>query len=274
MNRFVLPLQKTDINRLQRDARAARRSIIEMVSQAGCGHPGGSLSCTDLLTWLYDCEIDLEDPQRDRLVLSKGHAAPALYAQLALHHRISEEQLETLRKLGSPLQGHPNMNDLPDVDMSTGSLGQGLSAAVGMAWADRYQHLDRHTWCVCGDGEFEEGQIWEALMAGNHYQLNNLTVILDQNHLQIEGSLDAVAGISDYTGRIQAFGWNAIHIDGHDFSQIAQAVHDAKASLLPTVIIAETIKGKGVSFMEGKAEWHGKAPNAEQTRLALLELEG
>lgn len=260
--------------RLLSDAREARHSIIEMVAAAGCGHPGSSLSCTDLLTWLYDCEIFLDDPQRDRFILSKGHAAPALYAQLALHQRISREEMLTLRQLGSRLQGHPNMNDLPDVDMSTGSLGQGLSAAVGMAWADRYTHSPRHTWCLCGDGEFEEGQIWEALMAGSHYHLDNLTVILDENHLQIEGRLDDVAGVCGYADRIRAFGWHTICIDGHDFDQIAAAAKEARECGEPCVIVADTIKGKGVSFMEGKAEWHGRAPDEDLARQALQELEG
>ena len=260
--------------RLAAHARQARKNIIDMVAAAGSGHPGGSLSCTDFLTWIYDVEIDFDDPNRDRLVLSKGHAAPALYAQLALHQRISRKEMLSLRKLGSPLQGHPNMEDLPDVDMSTGSLGQGLSAAVGMAWADRYLQKERRTWAVCGDGEFEEGQIWEALMCAANYHLNNLVLFLDENGLQIEGSVPDICGTSTYAGRLQAFGWNVLEIDGHSFSEIEEAATKAKTALEPTAIVCHTRKGKGVSFMENEAGWHGKAPDAIQRAQALMELEG
>lgn len=261
-------------NTLADHARQARRNIIDMVSAAGSGHPGGSLSCTDILTWIYDQEIDFSSPDRDRLVLSKGHAAPALYAQLAVHERISREEMLSLRRLGSPLQGHPNMEDLPDVDMSTGSLGQGLSAAVGMAWADRYLQKERRTWAVCGDGEFEEGQIWEALMSAARYGLNNLILFLDQNGLQIEGSVPAICGTDSYAQRLRAFNWNVLEIDGHDFDQIAEATARAKSASQPTAIVCQTIKGKGVSYMENEAGWHGKAPDAAQRIQALTELEG
>lgn len=262
---------KTSI--LETHSRQARRNIVEMIAAAGSGHPGGSLSCTDILTWLYDNRIDLSDPGRDRLVLSKGHAAPALYAQLAVHDRITRDQMLTLRQLGSPLQGHPNMEDLADVDMSTGSLGQGLSVAVGMAWADRYQGKSRRTWCVCGDGELEEGQIWEAAMAAAKYNLSNLTMFLDQNGLQIEGSVPQVGGMDNYAAALEAFGWHVTEIDGHDFEQIERAVLEAEAEPRPSAVICRTVKGKGVSFMENEAGWHGKAPDALQLTQALKELE-
>lgn len=255
-------------------ARQARRYIIDMVTSARSGHPGGSLSCTDILTWLYDEQIDWDDPMRDRLVLSKGHAAPALYAQMAVHGQISADEIHSLRKLGSRLQGHPNMNDLDDVDMSTGSLGQGLSVAVGMAWGDRYLGNARRTWCICGDGEFEEGQIWEAVMAAAKYELNNLTLFLDANGLQIEGAVSEVGGMKSYAQALKSFGWHVLEIDGHHFEQIAEAAAVAKSSLMPTAILCHTIKGKGISFMENAVQWHGKAPDQAQALQAYKELEG
>ena len=258
---------------LETHSRLARRNIVEMIAAAGSGHPGGSLSCTDILTWLYDCRIDLTNPDRDRLVLSKGHAAPALYAQLAVHERITREEMLSLRKLGSRLQGHPNMEDLPDVDMSTGSLGQGLSAAVGMAWGDRYLGKNRRTWCVCGDGELEEGQIWEAAMAAGKFGLDNLTLFLDLNGLQIDGSVREVGGANDYRGALEAFGWHTAEIDGHDFAQIEAAVQEAEAVPGPSAIICRTVKGRGVSYMENEAGWHGKAPNDEEYATAMAELD-
>ncbi|MEY8469237.1 transketolase [Faecalibaculum rodentium] len=266
-------MENMNMHLLDSHSRQARRNIVEMVAAAGSGHPGGSLSCTDILTWLYDSRIDLKRPDRDRLVLSKGHAAPALYAQLAVHDRINRDEMLTLRRLGSPLQGHPNMEDLPDVDMSTGSLGQGLSAAVGMAWADRYKGSERRIWCVCGDGELEEGQIWEAAMAAGKFSLGNLTLFVDLNGLQIAGAVSEIGGDNQYGKALQAFGWQVLEIDGHDFEQIEQAVLEAEADSRPTAILCHTVKGKGVSFMENQAGWHGKAPNAMQLQEALIQLE-
>lgn len=259
-------------------AKKMRIDIIEEVSAAGSGHPGGSLSVTDIIATLYFDKMNIDpanptDPDRDRFVLSKGHVAPALYAALAERGYFPLEDLKGLRKPWSHLQGHPNMNDTPGVDMSTGSLGQGLSAAVGMALAGKLDAKDYYVYCVMGDGEIQEGQIWEAAMSAGHYHLNHLIAFVDWNGLQIDGANDDVMTVAPIDEKFRAFGWNAVIIDGHDTDAIAAAIDWGKASAdKPTVIVCKTVKGKGVSFMENVAGWHGVAPNAEQTEQALAEL--
>ena len=261
-------------------ARTMRQEIIKMLTASASGHPGGSLSATDMLAVLYGevMNVDPADPRkadRDRFVLTKGHAAPALYAVLALRGFFPVEELANLRKLGSPLQGHPDMHKVPGVDASTGSLGQGLSMACGMAKAGKMDGQNYRVYALMGDGEQQEGQVWEAAMFAAHYHLDNLIVLLDHNHLQIDGNIADVLNPDPLDEKYRAFGWNVIQIDGHDHSQIKAALAQAQqANGQPTVIIAETVKGKGVSFMENQAGWHGKAPNAEQSAQALAELEG
>jgi len=265
---------------LRQHARNARRNIVKMVANAKSGHPGGSLSAIDVLTYLYFNVMNIEkenltDIDRDKFVLSKGHASPALYAVLAEKGFIEEEELMTFRLFGSRLQGHPTYNPSIGVDMSTGSLGQGISVAVGMAKAAKMKGTANHIYTMIGDGESEEGQVWEALMAAAHHKLDNLTVILDYNHLQIDGNIADVIGPEPYPEKFNAFGLHVIECDGHDFDSIAKAFEEA-ASVTgkPCVIIANTVKGKGVSFMENQANWHGVAPNEEQLAAALAELEG
>ncbi|MGI6361673.1 MAG: transketolase [Bacillota bacterium] len=256
-----------------------RREIISMLSVAGSGHPGGSLSVTDILSVLYfdKMNINPQNPawsKRDRLVLCKGHAAPALYAALALRGYFPQEELSKLRKLGSNLQGHPDMKKVPGVDMSTGSLGQGLSAACGMAMAARLDNQDYTVYAILGDGETQEGQVWEASMFAGHYKLDNLITLIDHNGLQIDGQTIDVLSPEPLTDKYRAFGWYVQQIDGHDTEAIAAAIEQAKAHRgQPAMIIADTVKGKGVSFMENIADWHGKAPNQEETIKALAELE-
>ena len=257
-----------------------RLGIIEGTYNAKSGHPGGSLSIAELLSYLYfkEMNIDPADPKkddRDRFVLSKGHAAPALYAALANRGYFPVEDLKTLRKSDSYLQGHPNMNHVPGVDMSTGSLGQGISAAVGFALASRLQGDKFRVYAVLGDGEIEEGQVWEASMAAAHYKLDNLTVILDHNGMQIDGTNDQVMSLGDVKAKFAAFGYDIIEVaDGNDMQQVLDALHAPACPGKPRLILLQTLKGKGVSFMEGQVGWHGKAPNAEQTAQALKELEG
>lgn len=257
-----------------------RASIIEEVFSAKSGHPGGSLSVADILTVLYfdKMNIDSSNPKwedRDRLVLSKGHAAPALYAVLAEKGYFPKENLKTLRKLGSMLQGHPDMKVTPGVDMSTGSLGQGLSVANGMALAAKLDKKDHKIFVILGDGEVQEGQVWEAAMSSAHYKLDNVIAILDHNGLQIDGSNDEVMSVSPIDEKFAAFGWKVIKVDGHNIEAIGGAIEEAKlAQDKPTIIIAETIKGKGVSFMENQVGWHGKAPNVEQMKIALEDIKG
>ena len=264
--------------RTEEYAAAMRREIIRMLAAAGSGHPGGSLSATDIMAVLFNEELRIDpknprDPDRDRFVLSKGHAAPALYAALALKGYLPVEQLTDLRKLGSPLQGHPDDNKLPGVDVSTGSLGQGLSLACGMAIAGKLDKKDYRVFAVCGDGEQQEGQIWEAAMLAAHYKLDNLTAFLDHNHLQIDGDIEKVLSPEPLADKWRAFGWHVVEIDGHDLDAIRAAFAQAKEIKgRPTMIVAETVKGKGVSFMENQASWHGSAPNAEQAAQALHEL--
>jgi len=261
-------------------ARTMRQEIIKMLTASASGHPGGSLSATDFLAVLYGefMNVDPAEPRkadRDRFVLTKGHAAPALYAILALKGFFPMEELANLRKLGSPLQGHPDMHKVPGVDASTGSLGQGLSLACGMALAAKMDGQDYRVYALMGDGEQQEGQVWEAAMFAAHYKLDNLVILLDHNHLQIDGNIKDVLNPDPLDEKYRAFGWNVIQIDGHDHEQIRAALAQAReVKGQPTVIIGETVKGKGGSFMENQAGWHGKAPNAEQSAQALAELEG
>lgn len=265
-------------NRLKKIALNVRIGIIEGVHSAKAGHPGGSLSIADVLTYLYfeGMNIDPKDPQkadRDRLVLSKGHAAPALYSVLAERGYFSKELLKTLRKPDSILQGHPDMKHIPGVDMSSGSLGQGFSAAVGMALSSKHFGPYFRVYTILGDGECEEGQVWEAAMFAAAKKLDNLVAILDLNNLQIDGSIGEVNSPLPLDKKFEAFNWNVIVIDGHDFNKIEQAIKTAQTVAgKPTVIIANTVKGKGVSFMENSVAWHGSAPNDEQAAVALEEL--
>ena len=268
----------TDINELQKIARNVRIGIIESVYNAKSGHPGGSLSIADIMTVLYfnQMNVDENNPKsnsRDRLVLSKGHVAPALYSVLAEKGYFSKEELKDLRKIHSVLQGHPDMRRIPGVDMSTGSLGQGLSVANGMAIASKLDHQGVRVYCICGDGELQEGQIWEAAMTSSHYKLDNLCVIVDNNNLQIDGNVDEVMSIYPIDKKFKSFGFEVINIDGHDMNQIIRALNKAKTVKgKPTAIIAKTVKGKGVSFMENVADWHGKAPKEEEYNIAIKEL--
>lgn len=268
----------TNVKALQKIALEVRKDIIEAVYSAKSGHPGGSLSIADILTVLYFNQMNIdekrpEDPNRDRLVLSKGHACTALYSVLAEKGYFDKEDLKTFRKLGSPLQGHPDMNKVLGIDMTTGSLGQGLSASVGMAIASKMNKAGCKIYCILGDGEIEEGQIWEATTIASKYNLDNLCVILDNNNLQIDGEIEKVGGMNNITGKFLSYGFNVINIDGHNINQIIDAITTAKQTKgKPTIIIAKTIKGKGVSFMENKAEWHGKAPSEEEYNIAMEEL--
>ncbi len=265
---------------LEEKARKIRRHIVEMVTGASSGHPGGSLSATDILTVLYFHEMKLdpknaEDPERDRFILSKGHASPVLYGALAEKGFFPVEELKTFRKINSRLQGHPSKKALPGVEMSTGSLGQGLSVSLGIALAGKMDNRSYRVYTLLGDGEIQEGMIWEAMMSAAHYKLDNLTAFLDYNHLQIDGCIENVMNPNPVDEKFKAFGWHVIIIDGHNMREIDQAIQKAKAIKgKPTIIIANTIKGKGVSFMENKAEWHGTAPNSEQLQQALEELSG
>ena len=264
---------------LEAMARDIRVDIVESLHCAGSGHPGGSLSAAELLSVLYfhEMDVDPENPQwadRDRFVLSKGHAAPVFYAALAERGFFPKEQLRTLRKIDSPLQGHPDRKKVPGVDMSTGSLGQGISAAAGMACFAKKQGKDFRVYCVLGDGEMQEGEVWEALMAAAHYKLSNFTVLLDNNNLQIDGAVDQVMSIYPIREKVEAFGWQVIEVDGHDVRALCEALEQARQNTeTPTFLLCKTVKGKGVSFMENQVGWHGKAPNAEQCAEALKELE-
>lgn len=268
----------TNVEALKKIAIEVRKGIIEAVYSAKSGHPGGALSCADILTVLYFNQMNIDeekpnDKNRDRLVLSKGHASAALYSVLAEKGYFDKELLKTFRKIGSNLQGHPDMKKIPGVDMTTGSLGQGLSAAVGMALASKMDQAGCKIYCIMGDGEIEEGQVWEATMAASKNKLDNLCVILDNNNLQIDGEIDKVGGMNNITEKFQSFGFNTINIDGHNIDSIIDAFTTAKQTKgKPTIIIAKTVKGKGVSFMENKAEWHGKAPSEEEYNLAIEEL--
>lgn len=271
----------SDLENLKEHATNIRKNIVKMVSAAGSGHPGGSLSSVEILTSIYFTQMDihadnLESNKRDRFVLSKGHASPLLYAVLCEKGFLSEEELMTFRKIDSRLQGHPSMRKLPGIDMSTGSLGQGISAAVGMALSNKYHDLPYRVYTLLGDGECEEGEVWEAAMAAAHYHLDNLIAIVDFNGLQIDGDIHDVMNPTPLDEKFKAFGWNVITLDdGNDMEQVIDALETAKTlEGNPTAIIAKTVKGKGISFMENKASWHGVAPNEEQCAQALKELEG
>ena len=264
---------------LQKVANEVRKGIITSVHAAKAGHPGGSLSAADIFTYLYfeEMNVDPKDPKkadRDRFVLSKGHTAPGLYSALAQKGYFPVEDLETLRHLGSYLQGHPDMKHIPGVDMSSGSLGQGISAAVGMAIAGKMDNADYRVYTLLGDGEIQEGQVWEASMMAGFRKLDNLVVIVDNNNLQIDGAIDEVCSPYPIDKKFEAFNFHVINIDGNDFDQIDAAFKEAKATKgMPTAIIMKTVKGKGVSFMENQAGWHGKAPNDEQYAQAMEDLE-
>ncbi len=259
-------------------ANEIRKGIVTAVHSAKAGHPGGSLSAADIMTYLYfeEMNIDPANPKkadRDRFVLSKGHVAPALYSTLAQRGFFPVEELKTLRKLGSRLQGHPCMQETPGVDMSSGSLGQGFSAAAGMAMAAKLKGEDYRVYALCGDGEIQEGQIWEAAMFAGFRKLDNLVLIVDNNNLQIDGAIDEVCSPYPITDKFKAFNFNVIEIDGHDFAQIDAAFKKARETKgMPTAIVAKTTKGKGVSFMENQASWHGTAPNDEQYQVAMDDL--
>ncbi len=262
---------------LLKTALKVRIGIIEGVHSAKSGHPGGSLSCADILTYLYFAKmnIDPKNPKmenRDRFVLSKGHAAPALYATLAERGYFDPELLKTLRHIGSILQGHPDMKHIPGVDMSTGSLGQGISAAVGMALSAKHFGNDYKVYTVLGDGEIEEGQVWEAAMFAANKGLSNLTAFVDYNNLQIDGTIEEVNSAAPIDKKFEAFNWHTIVINGHDFDQIEAALKEAETVDKPVAIIANTVKGKGVSYMENAVNWHGAAPNDELYEQAMTEL--
>lgn len=264
---------------LKKTANEVRKGIIKSTHAAKSGHPGGSLSAADVFTYLYFVGLNVDpknpkDENRDRFVLSKGHVAPGYYSTLAERGFFPKEDLLTLRHVGSYLQGHPDMKKIPGVDMSSGSLGQGISAAVGMALAAKLQNKDYRTYTLLGDGEIQEGQVWEAAMFAGSRKLDNLVVIVDNNGLQIDGPIDEVNSPYPIGAKFEAFNFNVVEIDGHDFDQIADAFKQAKECKgKPTAIIMKTIKGKGVSFMENQVSWHGSAPNDEQCKQALEELE-
>ncbi|MGG7178784.1 transketolase [Clostridium paraputrificum] len=268
-------MKKKELNLITKNI---REDIVKSIASASSGHPGGSLSAVEILTTLYfnEMNIDPNNPlmdNRDKFVLSKGHAAPVLYATLSNRGFFPREDLLTLRSIDSKLQGHPNMNYVPGVDMSTGSLGQGISTAVGMALASKIDKKSNRVYCLLGDGELEEGQVWEAAMCASHYKLDNLLAIVDFNGLQIDGDITKVMNPTPIDKKFEAFGWNVLIIDGHDIDALIDAYERAKNFKgSPTVIIAKTIKGKGVSFMENQAGWHGTAPNKEQLELALTEI--
>ena len=265
--------------KLMKTANEIRKGIVSSVHSAKAGHPGGSLSAADIFTYLYfeELRIDPKEPKkadRDRFVLSKGHTAPGLYSALAERGYFPKEDLLTLRHVGSYLQGHPDMKHIPGVDMSSGSLGQGLSAACGMALAGKMKQQDYRVYALCGDGEIEEGQIWEAAMLAASHKLDNLVVIVDNNNLQIDGTIEEVNSPYPIDKKFEAFNFHVIKIDGNDFDQIDAAFKEAKTVKgQPTAIIAKTVKGKGVSFMENQVGWHGKAPNDEEYKVAMEELE-
>ena len=264
---------------LQKIANEVRKGIVTAVHAAGAGHPGGSLSAADIFTYLYFEEMNVDpadpkNPDRDRFVLSKGHTAPGLYSVMAQKGYFPVEELTTLRKLGSRLQGHPSMQYLPGLDMSSGSLGQGISVACGMALSAKLDNKDYRTYTLLGDGEIEEGQVWEAAMFAGFRKLDNLVVIVDNNNLQIDGPIDKVCSPYPIDKKFEAFNFHVININGHDFDEIRAAFKEAKETKgMPTAIIAHSVKGKGVSFMENQAGWHGKAPNDDEYKQAMEELE-
>lgn len=271
-------MKVTDVKELEKIANQIRIGIVKEVYHGKSGHPGGSLSCADILTVLYFNQMNIDpnkpDSQaRDRFVLSKGHASPALYSTLAQRGYFDKEELLTFRGIDSVLQGHPDMKHIPGVDMSTGSLGQGLSCANGMAMASKLNKDGNRVYCLVGDGEIEEGQIWEAAMSASHYKLDNLCVIVDNNNLQIDGSIEEVMSSYPIDEKFESFGFHVIKVDGHNIQELITAFNEAKTTKgKPTAIIAKTVKGKGVSFMENQVGWHGKAPNEEQYNTAMHDL--
>lgn len=275
------PQNKENLTRfIEEKARQIRIDIVKMTAKAGSGHPGGSLSAADIIATLYFGGVlrvkpdEPSWPDRDRFVLSKGHAAPALYSALARRGFFPVEWLDTLRQLGSPLQGHPDCRKVPGVEVSTGSLGQGLSVAVGMALAGKLDGKDYNVWVLLGDGECQEGQVWEAAMAASHYKLDNLIAIVDHNGLQIDGWVKDVMNIEPIDDKFRSFGWHVFRVDGHKVDLLIDVFNEALAVRgKPKVVVADTVKGKGVAFMEGDKDWHGKAPNARQLEEALKQLE-
>ena len=267
-----------NIKELELHANNIRKNILTEVYSANSGHPGGSLSGADILTEIYFEQMDInknnvDSIDRDRFVLSKGHASPLLYGTLK-EKGLLDDDLTTFRKINSNLQGHPNMNEVTGVDMSTGSLGQGISCAVGMALANKLDENDYRIYTVLGDGECQEGQVWEATMSAAHYKLDNLCIIVDNNNLQIDGHVDEVMSVYPLDKKFEAFNCHVINVDGHDYDQLRAALKEARETKgMPTVIVAKTIKGKGVSFMEDQQGWHGVAPNEEQYHAAMKELE-
>jgi transketolase len=276
----MVTLSDEKISSVQAFAKSIRQEIIRAITEAGSGHPGGSLSIADLIALLYEVELNVNpaqphDPDRDRLVLSKGHAAPAAYAALALKGFFPREELAGLRKIGHMLQGHPDMKGTPGIDMSTGSLGQGISSSCGIALAGKLDKKSYRVFAVMGDGEQEEGEVWEAAMFAAHYKLDNLTAFLDHNKLQIDGKITDVMSPEPLPDKWRAFGWHVIEVNGHDVAALYQAIEEAKTITgQPSIVIMETVKGKGVPQMENQAGWHGKAPTAEEGKLFLAELEG
>lgn len=268
----------TDVKALEKIANDIRIGVIEAVYSAKSGHPGGSLSCADILTVLYFNQMNINEKEpnakvRDRFVLSKGHCSPALYSTLARKGYFEKERLLTFRNIESNLQGHPDMNKVPGVDMTSGSLGQGLSVANGMALASKLNGDGYRVYCLLGDGEIEEGQVWEAAMTSNKYKLDNLCVIVDNNNLQIDGKIEEVKGLTNIGDKFKSFGFEVLQIDGNNIEELLNAFNVAKQIKgRPTVIIAKTIKGKGVSFIENKVEWHGRAPKEEEYKQAIEEL--
>lgn len=269
---------ETDIKELQSISTKLRETILTMIHTAGSGHPGGALSLADIFTALYYKEMNVdpqnpEMPNRDRLVLSKGHACPVWYSVLAIKGFFDMEKIYTLRKLGSILQGHPDMRKVPGVDMTSGSLGQGLSVAAGIAFGQKKEGLGARTYAILGDGELDEGQVWEAAMFANKYGLNNLIAIVDNNGLQLDGSCEQIMPIHSISDMWKAFGWRVLHTDGHNIEEICSTIESAKEECdKPVCIIAKTVKGKGVSFMENQLGWHGKAPNEKEYEIAMREL--
>ncbi len=278
---MINQISNLEIEEIQKISKKLRKEILMMIHNAQSGHPGGSLSCVDILNVLFtkcmkhypECDENSNYKKRDRFILSKGHASASLYAVLAHCGYFKEEELLTFRKFGSKLQGHPCCHKLKGIEISTGSLGQGLSIACGMALGLRLDNIDGNIYVYMGDGEIEEGSVWEAAMNAAHNKLNKIIAFVDRNKLQIDGSTENVKSVGDVNAKFKAFGWNTLEIDGHNIKEIFNAVEVAKTSDKPTVIIANTTKGKGVSFMENNAGWHGKAPNNEQLQLALEELE-
>lgn len=272
-------MEISEIKQLQINATKARMGAIIGTYNAKSGHPGGSLSAADVFTYLYfkEMNVDPKNPKwadRDRFVLSKGHCAPSLYAVLALKGFFDWDELKTLRHVGAMLQGHPDMKGTPGIDMSTGSLGQGVSTACGMALAGKMDNKDYRVYTVLGDGECEEGQVWEAAMFAGHKNLDNLVIIVDQNGLQIDGTVEEIGGIEPLDKKFESFGFNVLKVDGHSFEELDSAFKNAKETKgMPTAILMKTVKGKGVSFMENQVGWHGKATNDEEYKIAMAELE-